>query len=85
MFLLDIVEVPESHSGTTLAHEFQAMLEQFQLEDKVCTLSMLHHCPNFHICQMLGFTSDNATVAQKTVPMFGYFAVIGSYHNNHVT
>ena len=25
------------------------------------------------------------TVAQKTVPMFGCFEVIGSYHNNHVT
>jgi hypothetical protein len=34
-FLLDIIEVPESHSGATLACEFQAMLERFRVQDKV--------------------------------------------------
>lgn len=40
-FLLDIIEVPESHTGATLAREFQAMLERFQIEDKVSCLSFL--------------------------------------------
>ena len=35
VFLLDIIEVPESHSGATLAQEFQAMLERFHVENKV--------------------------------------------------
>jgi hypothetical protein len=34
-FLLDIVEVPESHSGATLRNVFQSMLECFGLENKV--------------------------------------------------
>jgi len=34
MFLLDIIEVPESHSGATLAQEFQAMLERFHVKTK---------------------------------------------------
>jgi hypothetical protein len=63
-FLLDIIEVPESHNGATLAREFQAMLERFQVEDKVGCSSFLSHSrllTNFHICQMLAFTGDNAT------------------------
>ena len=31
------------------------------------------------------YAEVRATVAQKTVPMFGCFEVIGSYHNNHLT
>jgi hypothetical protein len=34
-FLLDIVEVPESHSGATLRNVFQSMLKHFGLENKV--------------------------------------------------
>jgi len=34
-FLLDIIKVPESHSGATLANAFQKMLEHFGLEKKV--------------------------------------------------
>jgi hypothetical protein len=34
-FLLDIVEVPESHTGQALANAFQTMLEQFGLQNKV--------------------------------------------------
>jgi hypothetical protein len=34
-FLLDIIEVPESHSGATLGKAFQTMLERFGLEKKV--------------------------------------------------
>ena len=34
-FLLDIVEVPESHTGLALAKAFQKMLEGYGLKDKV--------------------------------------------------
>lgn len=34
-FLLDIVEVPESHTGRALAKAFQKMLESYELEKKV--------------------------------------------------
>jgi hypothetical protein len=43
-FLLDIIEVPESHSGATLANVFQAMLERFGLEKKVSLMSMMFFC-----------------------------------------
>jgi len=35
-FLLDIIEVPESHTGVALARAFQKMLETFGLQDWVC-------------------------------------------------
>jgi hypothetical protein len=34
-FLLDVAEVPESHTGLALAKAFQRMLEEFGLTDKV--------------------------------------------------
>ena len=34
-FLLDIVELPESHTGVTLAKAFQQMLKTFGLQDRV--------------------------------------------------
>jgi hypothetical protein len=34
-FLLDIIEVPESHTGVALAKAFQQMLETFGLQDRV--------------------------------------------------
>jgi hypothetical protein len=34
-FLLDIIEVPESHTGVALARAFQNMLETFGLEHRV--------------------------------------------------
>jgi hypothetical protein len=34
-FLLDIVEVPESHTGVALAKAFQKMLEGYELQNKV--------------------------------------------------
>ena len=40
-FLLDIVDVPESHTGVALAQAFQRMLETFGLEDRVsCSLTL---------------------------------------------
>ena len=38
-FLLDIIEVPESHTGVALAKAFQKMLESFGLQDRVCSYS----------------------------------------------
>ena len=38
-FLLDVAEVPESHSGVTLAREFQDMLKRFGLTDKVLAVN----------------------------------------------
>jgi hypothetical protein len=35
VFLLDIMEVPESHTGVALAKAFQKMLEVYELKDKV--------------------------------------------------
>ncbi|KAF5347403.1 hypothetical protein D9758_011274 [Tetrapyrgos nigripes] len=35
VFLLDIVEVPESHTSLTLAHEFDQMLQHLGLEQKI--------------------------------------------------
>ena len=35
-FLLDIAEVPESHTGLALAKAFQKMLKKYELEQKVC-------------------------------------------------
>jgi len=63
MFLLDIIEVPESHSGATLAQEFQAMLERFHVEDKVSYSHQNIFLPptNYPPHQMLAFTGDNAT------------------------
>jgi hypothetical protein len=34
-FLLDILEVPESHTGVVLAKAFQKMLKEFGLQDRV--------------------------------------------------
>ena len=34
-FLLDIIKVPESHTGVALAKAFQKMLESFRLQDQV--------------------------------------------------
>ena len=62
MFLLDIIEVPESHSGATLACEFQAMLKCFHVQDKVSYSSEFFWPPtNSYPYQMLAFTGDNAT------------------------
>jgi len=63
VFLLDIIEVPESHSGATLAQEFQAMLEHFHVENKVSYSHQNIFLPptNYPPHQMLAFTGDNAT------------------------
>ena len=37
-FLLDVVEVPESHTGDTLAKAFQAMLVEYGIENKILAM-----------------------------------------------
>ena len=39
VFLLDIIKVPESHTGVALAKAFQKMLESFRLQDWVHSYS----------------------------------------------
>ncbi|KAG1762974.1 hypothetical protein EDD22DRAFT_1025340 [Suillus occidentalis] len=39
LFLLDIIEVAESHTGKAMARAFQAMLEQFGLTQKILALN----------------------------------------------
>jgi hypothetical protein len=40
-FLLDILEVPESHTGMALVCAFQKMLEMFGLQDRVSLQSII--------------------------------------------
>ena len=39
---LDIVEVPDSHTGMRLAEEINRILEEFKVEDKVSKLSQCY-------------------------------------------
>jgi len=59
-FLLDIVEVPESHTGVTLAKAFQKVLETFGLKDRVNLQSniMLSNLPSL---QILAVNAENVT------------------------
>ena len=54
VFLLDIIEVPESHTGVALAKAFQKMLETFGLQDRVrsyshAVISLSHHLHRFSL------------------------------------
>jgi hypothetical protein len=43
-FLLDIVEVPESHTGAVMAQAFQNMLKQFGVKKKVRAVVVVLCC-----------------------------------------
>lgn len=60
-FLLDIIEVPESHTGAALARAFQAMLKRFHLEHKVGDPHVTLCLSNCDLHQILAFNGDNAT------------------------
>jgi len=60
-FLLDILKVPESHTGVALAKVFQQMLEAFGLQDQVC-LSFNVILLNSSSQQILAMNADNATL-----------------------
>ncbi len=75
-FILDVVEVAESHTGEALAKAFEATLREFEIDDKVST-SAQHNMRVTHLCQILALTSDNAypndTMAEtlgKSLPSF---------------
>ena len=64
-FLLDIIKIPESHTGVTLAQEFHNMLLRFGIENKVCRcLSTIHVFTHVH-SQILSFNADNASPNDK--------------------
>jgi hypothetical protein len=45
-FLLDIIDIPESHTGATLAREFQDMLVRFGIENKILSFTADNASPN---------------------------------------
>jgi hypothetical protein len=57
-FLLDIVEVPESHSGLVLAKAFQKMLESYGLEKKAREILLLLFPSHIFVLQILTVTAD---------------------------
>ena len=59
-FLLDILEVPESHTGMALAKAFQKMLETFGLEMQVSLQSNIM-LSNLSSLEVLAMNADNAT------------------------
>lgn len=59
-FILDVVEVAESHTGEALAKAFEATLREFEIEDKVSpSVYMVIH--RTYQSKILALTSDNAT------------------------
>jgi hypothetical protein len=59
-FLLDIVEVPVSHTGVALARAFQKMLTTFGLQDRVSSWSNITLSNSLYL-QILAMVADNAT------------------------
>jgi hypothetical protein len=59
-FLLDIMEVPESHTGLALVKAFQKMLKGYGLKDKVRIFTLLFWSLLI-ILQILAVTADNAS------------------------
>jgi len=62
--LLDLVEVPTSHSGVNLAAAFVKILDDFGIAHKVSLLDNLHENLGLTIdivCQILSITCDNAS------------------------
>jgi hypothetical protein len=45
-FLLDVIDIPESHTGAMLAREFQDMLVRFGLENKILLFNADNASPN---------------------------------------
>ena len=60
IFLLDIVELPVSHTGVTMAKAFQEMLTHFGLQQKVCT-AILPSLIVLTFHQILAMNADNAS------------------------
>jgi hypothetical protein len=59
-FLLDLVEVAQSHSGANLATVFAKILHDFGIGHKVSLLSFAYKIMTYY-AQILGITCDNAS------------------------
>ena len=64
--LLDLVEVPMSHSGVNLAATFAKVLEEFGISDKVW-LQLNKNKKTDCFTQILGVTADNASNNDKMI------------------
>ena len=60
-FLLDIVEVAQSHSGANLAQAFAAVLDDFGIANKVSSHPIIHQNNSPLSEQILSITCDNAS------------------------
>jgi hypothetical protein len=60
--VLDVVELPKSHTGLNLAVAFQSILNEFRIENKVSArVQMKHGMIQFTLKQILSVTCDNAS------------------------
>jgi hypothetical protein len=64
--LLDLIEVPKSHTGTNLASAFANVLETFRIEKKVRILSLKQIESDTHI--KIRFSALQLTTRQITTP-----------------
>lgn len=70
-FLLDIIEVPESHTGATLANAFQDMLMRFGLTEKVLAVNADNASSNDTQTEALA-EHDNSFEAVNRVRCFNH-------------
>lgn len=70
-FLLDIIEVPESHTGTALAKAFQKMLETFGLQDCILAVNADNGSANDMQTKALT-TMENSFDGQNRVRCFNH-------------
>lgn len=62
------MEIPESHSGETLAREFEDLLRQFHIIDKVSNYNLCIYARNtYRICQLSHLTTDSASANSALV------------------
>ena len=78
--LLDVIEVPQSHTGVFLTQGFVKVLEDFGISEKVRHQRILLICNirSLTLIQILGVTADNMsandtmiTEISKLIPEFG--------------
>ncbi len=62
-FPLDFVEIPESHTGETLSREFETMLRNFGLREKVCQRRTIYSMSSTYspVIQLGHVTTDSAS------------------------
>ncbi len=66
-FILDIIEVAESHTGEAQAEAFVGMVREFGIKEKVCqSVYQRGAASTYDMFEILGMTADNA-VANDTI------------------